>query len=386
MKKILVYILLLMSVFMLASCTNSNDSKTIMLHDAFSITPYINIIGKTSDIKKYDDQIYNDLSDALIKLDDKFSVGKENSIVSLINNNKEKEFIKADTETLYIIRKAIEVSEATKYHGKDSKYDITIYPLVEAWGFMNNYFHGDNYSEALSPNIAKDLAGLVDYSRIIIQDDSIRLQEVGMKIDLGSIVKGYACDVLSNIMNEKYPYFSYIINIGGNIYTYGQTKRDGKISNFHIGIQTPFYDELSKNIEDEEVRNNAYYIGYINGDKEGTTVVTSGIYERYIKDKNGNMYHHILDKETGYPIDNDLSSITIIIDGSNSSISADAYSTALFGMGSLDAISYANENNMKVVAVTKDNKIYTSDSCKDNFVYNELLNNCGFSYNIGNNQ
>ena len=386
MKKILVYILLLMSVFMLASCTNSNDSKTIMLHDAFSITPYINIIGKTSDIKKYDDQIYNDLSDALIKLDDKFSVGKENSIVSLINNNKEKEFIKADTETLYIIRKAIEVSEATKYHGKDSKYDITIYPLVEAWGFMNNYFHGDNYSEALSPNIAKDLAGLVGYSKIIIQDDSIRLQEVGMKIDLGSIVKGYACDVLSNIMNEKYPYFSYIINIGGNIYTYGQTKRDGKISNFHIGIQTPFYDELSKNIEDEEVRNNAYYIGYINGDKEGTTVVTSGIYERYIKDKNGNMYHHILDKETGYPIDNDLSSITIIIDGSNSSISADAYSTALFGMGSLDAISYANENNMKVVAVTKDNKIYTSDSCKDNFVYNELLNNCGFSYNIGNNQ
>ena len=134
------------------------------------------------------------------------------------------------------------------------------------------------------------------------------------------------------------------------------------------------------------MRNNAYYIGYINGDKEGTTVVTSGIYERYIKDKNGNMYHHILDKETGYPIDNDLSSITIIIDGSNSSISADAYSTALFGMGSLDAISYANENNMKVVAVTKDNKIYTSDSCKDNFVYNELLNNCGFSYNIGNNQ
>ena len=386
MKKVLAYIILLLSIFMLASCASNNDSKTIILHDAFSITPYINIIGKKNDILKYDDQIYNDLSNALVNLDDKYSVDKENSIVSLINKNGGKEFVTVDDETLYIIRKAIEVSEATNYHNNDSKYDVTVYPLVEAWGFMNKYFHGDNYYQALDESVAKEVAEYVDYHKIIIQDNSIKLQDEGMKIDLGSIVKGYACDVLSNIMNEKYPYFSYIINVGGNIYTYGKTQREGKKSDFHIGIQTPFYDELSKEIVDTEVRNNAYYIGYIIGKEEGTTVVTSGIYERYIKDTDGNMYHHILDKETGYPIDNDLSSLTIIINGANSSILADAYSTALFGMGSTDAITYANENNMQVVVVTKENKIYTSETCKENFVYNRVLNNCGFSYNIGNNQ
>ena len=385
MKRVLACILLLMSVFMLTSCS-ANDSKTIILQDAFSITPYINIIGKKNDILNYDDQIYNELSDALISLDNKYSVNKEDSIVSIINKNAGEDYTTVDDETLYIIGKAIEISNNTNYQNYASKYDITIYPLIEAWGFMDKYFHGDNYYSAPSESVAKEKALLVDYNKVIIDGNKIKLQDKGMKIDLGSIVKGYACDVLSDIMNDKYSCFSYIINVGGNIYTHGKTLREGRQSDFHIGIQTPFYDELSKDIKSEEIRDNAYYIGYIIGKEEGITVVTSGVYERYIKDIDGNMYHHILDKETGMPVDNDLYSISIIMTDKDSSILADAYSTALFGMGSINAINYANTNNMKIVVVTKDRKIYLSEMCKDIFVYNQILNNCGYTYYIGNNQ
>ena len=383
MKKIYLIILIIALSF-LSACTASNDSKNIILEDAFSITPYINIIGKKNDIRKYEASIYNDLSEELTKLDDKFSVNKEDSIVSKINQNSGKEYVSLDDEALKVISAAYQVSLETEIDKKESKYDITIYPLVEKWNFKERYFHGNNYYDPLDEEEALSLCELVSYKKILFDDNKIMLKDEGMKIDLGSIVKGYACDKLAEIMDTKYPYFSYIINIGGNIFTKGTTKRESRVSDFHIGIQTPFYDELKQSITSDEIRENAYYVGYVTSTQGGTTVVTSGIYERYIKDENGKMYHHILDKETGYPIDNELYSITIIYDGKNMSIHADAYSTALFSMG-LGALSFANEKSLSIVVVTKGKEVYVSEKIKDRFVYNEVLNSCGYTYKVGNN-
>ena len=134
-------------------------------------------------------------------------------------------------------------------------------------------------------------------------------------------------------------------------------------------------------MDDADLRNEGYYLGYIESNLEGTTVVTSGIYERYIKTEDGKMYHHILDKYTGYPINNDIESVSIVIDGNNKSIEADGLSTALLCMGKNEALNYANEHGLKIVIATKDKEVIVSDKLKDEFVFNEILEKMGYAYN-----
>ena len=125
-----------------------------------------------------------------------------------------------------------------------------------------------------------------------------------MEIDLGGIAKGYAADKIVEYLKSQ-NIEKAIINLGGNVFVLGEKSKD---TQFKVGIQDP-------NSEDGTSIAN---IGVIN-----QSVVTSGIYERYLE-QDGVMYHHMLDPSTGYPFENNLSSVTII---SDSSIVGDGLST-----------------------------------------------------------
>ncbi len=373
MKKINIILFLIISLLILTSCSNKQDMMMITLDDAFSITPYINIYGNKKDIDKYQNQIYTDLSKILKELDDKYNVNKEGNIISNINNNAYKDYVEIDEECLNIIKQAIKISEEVS-----DKYDITIYPLTNLWDFKNKYYKNNNYNYPPSGEDINEILYLIDYQNIEIKGTSIKFKYEGMMIDLGSIVKGYACDLIAKKMDEDYQMFSYIINVGGNIYAKGEKN---KKSGFNVGIQTPFFSDRIKDYSDEDLRNEGYYLGYVASNIDGTTVVTSGIYERYIKDENGKMYHHILDKYTGYPINNDIESVTIIIDKPYQSILADGMSTALLCMGASEAMKYANTHDLKIIIATKDKEIIVSDNLKDTFVFNEVLEKMGYNFN-----
>ena len=134
-----------------------------------------------------------------------------------------------------------------------------------------------------------------------------------------------------------------IINLGGNVFVLGEKSKD---TQFKVGIQDP-------NSEDGTSIAN---IGVIN-----QSVVTSGIYERYLE-QDGVMYHHMLDPSTGYPFENNLSSVTII---SDSSIVGDGLSTTTFGLGLEKGMKLIESlDNTDAIFITKDQKIYTTSNLK----------------------
>jgi thiamine biosynthesis lipoprotein len=142
------------------------------------------------------------------------------------------------------------------------------------------------------------------------------LQYKGMAIDLGAIAKGYAADEAARIAREA-KVKRAVFDFGGNIAVLGwREKKGGEQLPWRIGVQNP----LKEN-------ERGSYIGILQVDN--TSVVTSGVYERFFE-SGGKRYHHILSTRDGYPVDNGLLSVTIVTD---SSTDADALSTTVFALG-----------------------------------------------------
>ncbi len=200
---------------------------------------------------------------------------------------------------------AVEVSEDTSYLVNrslyysglsDGAFDITIAPVSVLWDFNGEVVPDRN-------EIAAALRS-VDYHSVSVDGNNVTAGNA--KIDLGAIAKGYIADKLRDFLKEKGA-AQGIINLGGNVTVFGEKQRI-------IGVKKPFSAD-----------ENAARIGV--GD--GYSVVTSGTYERYIE-KDGKKYHHILDPKTGYGVETDLVSATVI--GKNGA-DCDALSTVCILLG-----------------------------------------------------
>lgn len=375
MKKISnLIIILILSIFLFGCNKNELVTNTIYLDEAFSVVPYVKIETDKSFYEEKKDKIYEDLSKIVTDLDDKFNVNKENSMISFVNKYSGIEKVECDEEFIKVLKMAIEVSDETSTENEKSKYDVTIYPVWKKWDFMNNYYVIENFHDAPLKEEIDSLLEVVDYKQIEIESNTVFLQKLGAKIELGSIVKGYASDKIASYLLDC-GVNNAIINVGGNILTIGHPTKENEVSNWNIAITTPFYSEL-RDLLDEDDYSSSTYIGYFKAIEDKETVVTSGTYERYIMNREGIMYHHILDPSTGYPIDNNLTSISII--GNISSMKADALSTALFGMGLEKALDFVREKDYSCILITKDKKIYISKKIKENFVINEVIYKAGY--------
>ncbi len=219
--------------------------------------------------------------------------------------------------------------------------DISIYPLALAWGFTT-----EEYTVPDAATIA-ELLTMVDQSLILVDSDAgtVTVPD-GMQIDLGAVVKGYASDLAREIL-ATYGVEHALLSFGGSTVTLIGDKVDG--SNWRIAIQDPDDDTL--------------YAGVI--EAIDCTIDTSGGYERYFTDEDGNVYWHILDPETGYPADSGLISTTII---SEDGLTGDALSTACFVMGLEESIEYwATYGGFEFVFITEDYDIYLSEGIADSF-------------------
>ena len=212
----------------------------------------------------------------------------------------------------------------------DGAFDPTIGALSTLWDFK---------TATAPPNEDKinDALVTVGYENIHINGNDISLSG-GARLDLGAIAKGFIADKMKDYLISQ-GIKSGIINLGGNVLLIGSHPNG---SSYKVGIQKPFDDE----------GNFAFTL-----EKSDCSIVTSGIYERYFEYEN-RLYHHILDTKTGYPVENDISSITVI---TKKSTDADALSTMLFVMGRDAALSYAaSHDDVDVVIITKDGSIIRS--------------------------
>jgi len=214
--------------------------------------------------------------------------------------------------------------------------DISIAPLSSLWDFSNL----EHKTEPPAKEAIAKAKALVDYSGISLTGNTLSFATDGMQLELGAVAKGYIADRVKDFLLSK-GVTSAIINLGGNILLVGE-KPDG--SAFNVGIQKPFEDRDSVVVAISELKD--------------CSMVSSGIYERYFYDKQGNFYHHILDSKTGYPCDTDLLQVTII---SKDSATGDALSTACFALG-LEKGMYLIDSLPDVYAVfiTTDGKLHFS--------------------------
>lgn len=361
MKKVL---LIILAILILFGCKKQEYVfKTYYLDEAFSIVPIITILDYESKIQELD--IEYELNNITKKLDEKFNVFDNKSLISEVNNNAGINSVVVDDEFLFILETAIDISRKTEREEK-SLYDVSIYTLWKEWNFKDNYYQYGNYASPPSNEIIKQKLPLVNYKEIIINknDKTVYLSKKGMMIDLGSVVKGYAADKIYEYL-KSINIKNALIDVGGNIVTMG--KNIGTNKNWKAGIQMPY-------VFDEE-------IGYIVTKDEKETLVTSGIYERYIVEYNQetnekHIYHHLLNPITGYPEDNDLLSVTIIC---QNSMVADALATAVFLMGKNRGLEYINLlNDVEAIFITKNKEIYLSSNIVNRFVLNDEIKNYNY--------
>ena len=219
------------------------------------------------------------------------------------------------------------ISEALKYGAlSEGSFDIAIAPLSSLWDFK-----AENPQVPDSSAIAEAVKH-VDYRNIRLEGNTVTLTDPDCALDLGAIAKGFIADKIAAYLKEQ-GVTSAMINLGGNVLAVG-SRPDG--TDFNVGIQKPF--------ENQNVVLGVFTLS-------GKSVVTSGIYERFFR-KDGKLYHHILNPDTGYPIENSLLSVTII---SDTSTEGDALSTTCFILGLEKGMALIESlDNVEAIFVTDD--------------------------------
>lgn len=240
-------------------------------------------------------------------------------------------------EASSLMKQALEICRRT-----DGALDLSIYPIVRAWGFTTGSYQVPDEAEIQA------LLPLVDYRKIQYDaaTGTVTLPE-GMEIDLGSVAKGYAGQLAAQMLRE-HGVQSALLNLGGNVQTVG-TKPDG--SPWQIGIKDPQGEDamMVLSVEDQ-------------------AVVTSGGYERYFE-QDGQTYWHIMDPSTGHPADSGLISVTIVGD---EGVVCDGLSTALFVMGLEKAADlWAQSGDFEAVFVTASGEVYITEGLRDRFALTE---------------
>lgn len=233
--------------------------------------------------------------------------------------------VKCDPLTIRIIRKGI-------YYGDLSggKFDITIGKAEDLWDF-----HSDKH-KIPSKEQLKDAVKYVNYKQIHIKGNTVKMGTDKGEIDLGGVGKGYIGDLIRTYLKKR-GVTSAIISLGGNIICLGKKGTE----DFTIGIEKP-YSQMQEVVGTTPCNDG--------------TVVTSGIYERYFK-KNGTIYHHILDPKTGWPVENDISGVTIKA-GPGHSGDSDCMSTICLLLGSKEAKKFVEkQKNFSALFITRDNQI-----------------------------
>lgn len=327
----LLFFFISITICSLTSCrtdkteTSSVSKTSFLLNTAVTITLY----------GTEDETLINECFSLCRQYEETLSRTIETSEISMINARK------TDTvsnETLSLINTGLYYSRLS-----EGAFDITIGSVSSLWDFTAE-------SPSLPDNnLLEEALSHVGYEKIFIDGQKISFTDDGTLLDLGAIAKGYIADRLKDFLLEN-QIESATINLGGNVLCIGG-RPDG--SDFRIGIQRPF----------DEQGNPILIVSL-----SDWSVVTSGVYERYFK-LDDTFYHHILNPATGYPVDNELLSVTIL---SKTSVDGDGLSTACFSLGLNDGMDLINRlDETYAIFITDDYKIHYSEGLKETFSISE---------------
>ncbi len=309
--------ILLIFPFVLCGCRNLQKSS--LSFQAMNTFVSVQTFGENS--KNVNQKIKARLSE----LEVLFSTTDSSSEIYKLNHSSEK--IQVSSETYSLLSYSVKMAEIFNGH-----FNPALFPVIREWGFTTGNYHVPS-QEKINFLLKK-----TDFSQIQFFDDNFVQLQDSMSVDFGSVAKGFASDEIVKILSEN-NILSALIDFGGNIIAFGE-KPDSSF--WRIGIKNPFGGEVSLAVK---VKNQM--------------VITSGGYERFFTDENQKKYIHIFDGKTGFPVENEIESVTIICENG---LYADTLSTALFIIGSENAVSFWRERkDFQMIILQKDGSIlYTS--------------------------
>lgn len=282
--------------------------------------------------------LLSELKCLLLEYEARFSANDPHSELMAVNHAAGQHPVIVDPELYELIKIGKSHSCAA-----DSHLNIAIGPLVQRWriGFTD--------AKVLASSEVAALLPLTDPHQIVLneQDQSVFLEKQGMLLDLGSLAKGYIADKLRLFCHQNHAAYA-LINLGGNIVTYGSAPnhQDGC---WRIGIRDP-QGTRQQSLEMIRIKE--------------ASLVTSGIYERFLK-QGTSVYHHIIDPRTGFPTKSDLTSLTIV---SESSLDGEIWTTRLFGKPAAQVVEQLNnQNGIEGILVTRENQVWHTSGIKENF-------------------
>lgn len=281
----------------------------------------------------------NQVDSILDKIDSSLSLYKPYSLINRFNNSDWG--CDVDDHFSKVVKKSLETFAAT-----DGAFDITVKPLVQAWGF------GVNAVKALPDTaVIHALKNCIGSEMLQIDKSELRKTKSCIQIDCNGIAQGYSVDVLADFL-EKNKIENYLVEVGGEIRVKGKNQQDKQ---WAVGIERPGDDADFLPVQ---------HIIYMNAGG----VTTSGSYRKYFT-KGSKNYSHIIDPVTGYPVDNGMISVTVI---AKDAITADAYDNAFMVMGIKRSFEFlANRKDMEVFVVYKKADGIISDTATKGF-YNFL--------------
>ena len=223
----------------------------------------------------------------------------DTSVISKVNRNEEVTLDAIFIDNFNIAQEAARLS--------DGYFDPTISPIVAAWGF--SYKHGDS----ITPQLIDSLKQLVDYRNISIEDGKVVKANPAMTLDFNAIAQGYTSDLIASFLDSR-GIKNYLVDTGGEIMARGG-KPNGK--SWIVGIEKP-----ADNWDSEQIVQTRVAL-------RDKGLVTSGSTRKYVE-RNGKRYSHCIDPNTGYPVDHQLLSATVLAE---SSVWADALASICMVMG-----------------------------------------------------
>ena len=250
---------------------------------------------------QYPTSLKAEIEEALHQFDHSLSPFNKQSVITAINNNQSMQ-----TDSLFraVFRRSMEISAQT-----DGAFDITVAPLVNAWGF--------GFKKGIFPDSAQvdSLRQLIGYTKVRLDTTNcVQKDDERLMLNCSAVAKGYAVDVVARLMQQK-GINNLMVDIGGEVVVKGSNPQQRP---WRIGINKPIDDSLATNQELQAIV-----------ELHEGAIATSGNYRNYYH-RNGKKYAHTIDPRTGYPVQHAILSTTVL---APDCMSADAYATAFMVMG-----------------------------------------------------
>lgn len=249
---------------------------------------------------QYGEDINAEILQVLNSVDASLSMFNPNSTIAQINAGKTDE---TDSLLRVVFNLAQQISQET-----DGDFDVTVAPLVNAWGF------GFKSNNLPTDEQVDSLRSLVGWQRVHLQGNKLEKEIPGMILDFSAIAKGFGSDCVANLFKQK-GIKNFMIEIGGEVVTAGTNP---KLTPWHIGINRPDDDSTSTNNSLQQILA-----------MSDCAMATSGNYRNFYIN-NGKKIAHTIDPKTGYPVQHSILSSTVL---APSCAMADAYATSFMVMG-----------------------------------------------------